>query len=37
VKKFEETVKDAEFFEKQRVTMIPDYNLDYMINTNQTG
>jgi hypothetical protein len=33
---FEETVKAPEFLQKQTVTVIPDYDLDYVINTDQT-
>jgi hypothetical protein len=33
----EERVNAAELFQKQRSIMIPDYNLDYVININQTG
>jgi hypothetical protein len=33
---FEETCKAAELFQKQMDKMIPNHNLDYEINTNQT-
>jgi hypothetical protein len=34
---FDETVRSAHLFQKQTVAVIPTYNPDYVINTDQTG
>jgi hypothetical protein len=34
---FEETIKAAELFQKLTVAVVPDFYLDYAINSYQTG